>query len=211
MFHGNTTAACMAFVGLQLLLALRHPAMLSNFALGQVCLTSGANADCNVAPPLWHHGVRMRVATVGDGAVDGVNPIDTLLHNGLPEMDAYESKAAPTNARGSQSLWDITSSSLLACLVPAVAHFVWAYVSVIISMYLLAAEQHFWRPVCAVLSLNFWCVAAWLSCAVSPAIGAVLVATAVASRRSMLLFPAPSGELSVTLPSALPWQCGPTA
>jgi hypothetical protein len=191
-FRRNPTPTAVAFVGVQLLLALRHPATLRNLALGPVCLTNGAVAGCGGAPgpSVWQwHGGRMQVATdVGDGVVlEGAEPIITLQH----EMGAL-------TVIESESSWDA-------------AYFVWACGSVIISMYLLAAEQHFWRPVCAVLSLNFWCVAAWLSCAVSPAIGAVLVATAVASRRSMLLFPAPSGELSVRLPSALPWQCGPTA
>jgi hypothetical protein len=93
---------------------------------------------------------------------------------------------------------------------PAVGHtsttaVTWAYLTLSIGLFLLVANRHFWWPVCAVLSLSYWCAAAWIAWGASPALAAIGTLVAVRSRGgTLLLFPklaeqtsaAPSNEPS---------------
>jgi hypothetical protein len=82
--------------------------------------------------------------------------------------------------------------SLWAGLVivhPPAACAMWACVSAIVGLHWLATDRHFGRPVCAALSLNYWCAAAWIAWAVSPELGVALATMAMGLRGSMLLFP----------------------
>jgi len=69
-----------------------------------------------------------------------------------------------------------------------------------VGLYLLAFDLHFALPVCAALSLAYWCSALWVGWSLSLIVGGGLVAVAVAMRRSWLLFPfGPGALLTCTL------------
>lgn len=80
----------------------------------------------------------------------------------------------------------------------------WACVTVATGVYLLIADLHFWKPLCAALSANFWCATAWIGWCVSPTLGAGLALTALGMRHSLLLFMDPNDiprPLNVSEPS----------
>jgi hypothetical protein len=73
---------------------------------------------------------------------------------------------------------------------PAALCTLWAWVSAAVGLWLLATGRHFWWPVCAALSINYWCATAWIAWTVSPTVGAALAVAAIGVRRgSPLLFP----------------------
>jgi hypothetical protein len=80
---------------------------------------------------------------------------------------------------------------------------VWACVTAVTGVWMLATDRHFWLPVCAALSLNYWCAAAWIAWAVSAEAGAVLAVAAAVVRGSGLLFP-PGGEPGPARPGPVP-------
>jgi hypothetical protein len=57
-----------------------------------------------------------------------------------------------------------------------------------VGLYLLAFDLHFALPVCAALSLAYWCSALWVGWSLSLIVCGGLVAVAVAMRQSWLLF-----------------------
>jgi hypothetical protein len=65
----------------------------------------------------------------------------------------------------------------------------WAWVTVATGVGMLAADWHFWWPVCVALSFNYWAAAAWIAWTVSWDVGVALVAVAVGLRGSAWLFP----------------------
>jgi len=77
----------------------------------------------------------------------------------------------------------------LVLVHPPAACAVWACVTAVTGVWMLATDRHFWWPVCGALSFNYWCAAAWVACTVSFEVGAGLAALAVAVRGSVLLFP----------------------
>jgi hypothetical protein len=92
---------------------------------------------------------------------------------------AKESDVEPPTWLGAAAL------GLVAALHP-VAN--WAWASAMGSVVMLVVDQHFWWPVCAALSLNYWCAAAWIAVAVSWGIGWALAVVAFGMRGSALLF-----------------------
>lgn len=66
---------------------------------------------------------------------------------------------------------------------------VWVSVTLVMGVWMLATDRHFWWPVCAVLSLNYWFAAAWIGWTASPGVGVVLAALAAVVRGSAMLFP----------------------
>jgi hypothetical protein len=95
--------------------------------------------------------------------------------------DENGSTPVPTMSDGVEWLSDGTP------IRPAVA--LWAFATVSLGLCLLATDRHFRWPVCAALSLNFWCAIAWIAHVVAPTLGGLLAAAAVAARGSVLLFP----------------------
>jgi hypothetical protein len=83
------------------------------------------------------------------------------------------------------------SLGLLVTVDPVAA---WAWASALVGVGLLVTDTHFWRPVCAALSLNYWCAAAWIASAVSWEVGVALTALALWTRGSVLLFMDRSGS-----------------
>jgi hypothetical protein len=72
---------------------------------------------------------------------------------------------------------------------------VWAWASAVVGVVLLATDTHFWWPVCAALSLNYWCASAWIASAVTWDVGFALVLVALGMRGSTVLFGDPlAGE-----------------
>eukprot|EP00037_Helgoeca_nana_P008164 m.72865 g.72865 ORF g.72865 m.72865 type:complete len:546 (-) comp18760_c0_seq1:1051-2688(-) len=133
------------------------------------------------------------------GATDGLRPEDggqsRRLHrrhkrrrSRAPRVPDSDDEAPPT--------WrDMIASATLGLWVglvlvhPPAAWTMWACVTAVTGVWMLAADRHFWRPVCAALSLNYWCAAAWIGCTVSPEVGAALAVVAIGVRGSALLFP----------------------
>jgi len=81
----------------------------------------------------------------------------------------------------------------LVLMHPPAACAVWACVTAVTGVWMLATDRHFRWPVCAALSLNFWGATAWIGCSVSMEVGAALAALTVAAKSSILLFPAHEG------------------
>ncbi len=82
----------------------------------------------------------------------------------------------------------VTLMAVCAGIVTFVASIAAAFVAGV-GLSLLARNVHFALPVCAVLSLAYWCSALWIGWSTSPIVGVALVAVAVARRRTVLLFP----------------------
>lgn len=89
--------------------------------------------------------------------------------------------------------WTITARPAATWLsFPAVGHTgaYLSYLTLSVGLFLLVANRHFWWPVCAVLSLSYWCAAAWIAWGASPALAAIGTLVAVRSRGgTLLLFP----------------------
>ena len=92
--------------------------------------------------------------------------------------------------------WWLTAASAMAGLWtglvvvnPPAAWAVWAWATAVAGVWMLVTDRHFWWPVCAALSLNYWSAVAWIGYSVSTEVGAALAVLAVTVRRSMLLFP----------------------
>jgi hypothetical protein len=89
--------------------------------------------------------------------------------------------------------WWVTTVVMAMCWYmdcnPDGACAVWACASVMIGIWLLLLDRHFRMPICVMMSANYWCATAWLACEMSPEIGLVSAATALAVRGSLLLFP----------------------
>lgn len=84
---------------------------------------------------------------------------------------------------------------LLGLLTAMSAVATWAFLTAVAGVSLLVADRHFWWPVCAALSLNFWSAVAWIAWAVSLDVGVVLALLAFALRGSVLLFMDPGESL----------------
>lgn len=74
---------------------------------------------------------------------------------------------------------------------------VWAISTAATGVWMLFREKHFARPLCTLLSLNYWCSIVWITVALSTAVGATLVVAAAATRNSVLLFMNPEGASSL--------------
>lgn len=92
--------------------------------------------------------------------------------------------------------WWLTAASAMAGLRtglvlvhPPVAWAMWTCVTAVTGVWILATDRHFWWPVCAALSFNYWGAVAWIGCTVSFEAGVALAALAVTMRGSVLLFP----------------------
>jgi hypothetical protein len=64
-----------------------------------------------------------------------------------------------------------------------------AVVMTCVGLYMLAFDLHFALPLCAALSLAYWCSALWIGLTMSTVAGVALAIVAVAMRRSVMLFP----------------------
>jgi hypothetical protein len=82
----------------------------------------------------------------------------------------------------------VVAMAVDASIITSIAN-VPTVVMVCVGLYLLAFDLHFALPVCAALSLAYWCSALWVGWSLSLIVGGGLVAVAVAMRRSWLLFP----------------------
>jgi hypothetical protein len=86
-----------------------------------------------------------------------------------------------------------TVNSTIASLFLPVAN-VAALFTACVGLIMLVANWHFRVPLCAAMSLAYWCSALWIGCSMSGLGGCGLVEVAVAMRRSMLLFPVGKGD-----------------
>jgi hypothetical protein len=97
----------------------------------------------------------------------------------------------PLDGDESIDWWSVLVAAVLGLCAGVAEHgdvCMWACGSTGVGLVLLAANRHYPRTVCAALSLNFWCAAAWIGCAVSPTLGVVLTVTAAASRCSVCFY-----------------------
>jgi hypothetical protein len=183
------------------------------------------NADCN--HPVTHIGPtwsRSAQTYTGDLPAESFTPLQVV--------DVPEATLGTTNAcrpspvgkshrRGRRRVMvrEAETPSWLGAVVGAILGLLvavnsvaaWAWASAITGVGLLVADTHFWWPVCAALSLNYWCAAAFIAAAVSWDVGLALVVLAVGMRESVLLFmdpPSPKvivprdGELAAALKAA---------
>ena len=100
-----------------------------------------------------------------------------------------------TNSTFDRNLWagvppvDIfveAIGTLMSSAVPVVDAA--AIITSCVGMFLLASRRHFWRPMCDMLSVAYWCSALWIAWSISPLVGSGLCTFAVAKRRSWLLY-----------------------
>ena len=127
------------------------------------------------------------------GLTDGLRPgpvgESQRLHRKTRRHRRHCVRCRPQNDDG--DLWaTVLPAAVFGLCVGVDPAAAWACGSVAVGLYWLAADRHFWRPVCAALSLNFWFATAWITWTVSPKIGAALALAALAFRDSGLLFPA---------------------
>ena len=82
----------------------------------------------------------------------------------------------------------VVAMAVDASIITSIAN-VPAVVMACVGLYLLAFDLHFALPVCAALSLAYWCSALFVGWSLSLIVGGGLVTVAVAMRWSWLLFP----------------------
>jgi hypothetical protein len=86
-----------------------------------------------------------------------------------------------------------TVNAAIACLFFSITN-VTALFTACVGLIILLANWHFRVPLCAAMSLVYWCSALWIGCSMSGLGGCGLIEVAVAMRRSMLLFPEGKGD-----------------
>ena len=94
---------------------------------------------------------------------------------------------------------DNLGNGLCACLsdydIDGVRSSLWtgltviAVTTILVGMFLLLADLHFSRPICATLSLLFFVSLGWVAVMLSWLVGIGLAVVAIVMRRSWLLFP----------------------
>eukprot|EP00041_Stephanoeca_diplocostata_P004772 m.49979 g.49979 ORF g.49979 m.49979 type:complete len:2135 (+) comp15354_c0_seq1:105-6509(+) len=148
------------------------------------------------------------------GVTDGLRPEaigqSQRLHR-HQKLHRHLCRTAESNNKSSMR-WMTAASAMaglctgLVLVNPSAAWAVWAWVSAVTGVWMLATDRHFWKPMCAALSINFWGAVGWIGYMVSFEVGVTLAALAIVLRGSTLLFPgtADNDPETVELPDVPP-------
>jgi len=93
-----------------------------------------------------------------------------------------------------------TVNAAIACLFFSITN-VTALFTACVGLIILLANRHFRVPLCAAMSLVYWCSALWIGRTISLRVGVALAVVAVAMRRSLLLFPEGTSPLPRVSPT----------
>ena len=93
-----------------------------------------------------------------------------------------------------------TVNAAIACFFFSITN-VTALFTACVGLIILLANRHFRMPLCAAMSLVYWCSALWIGRTISLRVGVALAVVAVAMRRSLLLFPEGTSPLPRVSPT----------